>query len=395
MVVIPVFVPLLQSYGLSMSEVLQTQALFALTIALCEVPSGYFADVFGRRNAILVGAAFNAFGFLSLFWADGFIDFLLYEFVLGIGFSLISGADLALLYDTELYLQQQAPAKSKGPGKSLSRLIAVESAASAVAGIAASLLLMWSLQAVVILQALTGLLPFFLAFLLVESPRNQTASEGFRADAKQILQLLLFGKPLVLWTALAIAILGLLSIYSFWIYQKFWEFHNVPLNYYGYIWAAFALVVSVSARFSAAFEKRLGPRNLLILIGVLPLFGLLGMALGSGWIAVAFGFAIQLSRGLSMSLFYEALNSRVPGDFRATINSLVGMGVRVVFIVTGPLLGYLLDRFGVTSTLLLLVVTFVPLIAMVLIPLAKHIRNEENAAKPADSAKVSDVLTAS
>ena len=96
-----------------------------------------------------------------------------------------------------------------------------------------------------------------------------------------------------------------------------------------------------------------------------------------------------------MSLFYEALNSRVPGDFRATINSLVGMGVRVVFIVTGPLLGYLLDRFGVTSTLLLLVVTFVPLIAMVLIPLAKHIRNEENAAKPADSAKVSDVLTAS
>lgn len=39
-VVVPVFVPLLQGYGLSMNQVLQTQALFALTIALCEVPSG-------------------------------------------------------------------------------------------------------------------------------------------------------------------------------------------------------------------------------------------------------------------------------------------------------------------------------------------------------------------
>lgn len=89
LVVVPVFVPLLQGYGLSMSQVLQTQALFALTIALCEVPSGYVADLWGRRNAILVGSALNALGFFSLLWADSFVDFLIYEFILGVGFSLI------------------------------------------------------------------------------------------------------------------------------------------------------------------------------------------------------------------------------------------------------------------------------------------------------------------
>ena len=51
MVVIPVFVPLLQGYGLSMTQVLQTQAMFALTVAVLEVPSGYFADLCGRRLA--------------------------------------------------------------------------------------------------------------------------------------------------------------------------------------------------------------------------------------------------------------------------------------------------------------------------------------------------------
>ena len=78
MVVVPVFVPLLQGHGLSMTQVLQTQALFALTIALCEVPSGYIADLWGRRNAILVGSGLNALGFFSLLWADSFVDFLLF-----------------------------------------------------------------------------------------------------------------------------------------------------------------------------------------------------------------------------------------------------------------------------------------------------------------------------
>ena len=74
MVVIPVFVPLLQGYGLSMSQVLQTQAVFALTIAACEVPSGYLADLWGRRNAIIVGSAINSLGFLWLLVSDGFVD---------------------------------------------------------------------------------------------------------------------------------------------------------------------------------------------------------------------------------------------------------------------------------------------------------------------------------
>ena len=132
MVVIPVFVPLLQGYGLSMSQVLQTQALFALTIAICEVPSGYIADLWGRRNAILVGSAINGLGFFSLLWADSFVDFLIYEALLGIGFSLISGADLALLYDTEVYLAKRGKGGA-GASKSLSRLISIEAAASAAA----------------------------------------------------------------------------------------------------------------------------------------------------------------------------------------------------------------------------------------------------------------------
>ena len=276
MVVIPVFVPLLQGYGLSMSQVLQTQALFALTIAMCEVPSGYIADMWGRRQAILIGSALNALGFFSLLWADSFLDFLVYEVILGVGFSLISGADLALLYDTEVYLQERGLPGGAGAGKSLSRLIAVEAAASGIAGVVASILLLWSLDGVVLVQAFTGLLPLLLGLTLLEVPRPTTGI-SHRDNARNIVGLLLFGKPVVLWTAFAIIVFGLLAIYVFWIYQKYWELQGVPLGWFGYIWAAFALTVSVSARYASALEHRLGTRKLLYIIAALPLLGLAGM----------------------------------------------------------------------------------------------------------------------
>ena len=381
MVVNPIFVPLLQGHGLSMSQVLQTQALFALTIALFEVPSGYIADLWGRRQAILVGSAFFAVGFLCLWNAATFVDFLIYEVVLGIGYSLISGADLALLYDTEVYLQERDMAGGAGAGKSLSRLISLEAAASGIAGIVASILLLWSLQAVVVAQAVVGLIPLLLAFALVEVPKPKM-EVNHKGNARTILELLLFGKPVVLWTAFAIAAFGLLAVYVFWIYQKYWEFQGVPIGWYGYIWAAFALTVSLAARYASALEQRLGTRGVLCLIGALPLLGLVGMILGAGWIGVMFGFALQISRGLSMSLFYEALNRRVPGHFRATVNSLVSFLVRVIFIGTGPLLGYALDSLGVITTLFLLVAIFAPVIALVLIPLVVRIGREESDDNP-------------
>lgn len=373
MVLIPVFVPLLQGYGLSMSQVLQTQAIFALTIAFCEVPSGYIADMWGRRNAVILGSVLNAIGFFSLLWADSFVDFLVYEIILGVGFSLISGADLALLYDTEVYLQ--AIGKGRGAGKSLSRLISIEAAASGIAGIVASVLLIWSLDWVVWLQAATGFLPLALGLFLVEPPRPKSRV-NHKQNARHIVRLMLFDKPVVCWTIFAISVFGLLAVYVFWIYQKYWELQGVPLGQFGYIWAAFALTVSLAARYTGALERTIGYKNVLILVATLPLLGLLGMAFGKGWLGVMFGFAIQASRGISMTLFYEALNRRVSGDFRATVNSLASLGVRGIFIVTGPVLGYLLDTQGMTNTLIGLIVVFTPLMCLVLVPLITQIRKE-------------------
>ncbi|MFK7828907.1 MAG: MFS transporter [Congregibacter sp.] len=374
--ILPVFVPLVQEHGLSMSQVLQTQAFYALTIACFEVPSGYIADLWGRRRAIAVGSAINGLGFLWLVQADSFVDFLAYEFLLGVGLSLISGADLALLYDSEKALEKQGE-PGAGASKALSRLISIEAGASGVAGIGAAVLLMLGdMRLLIGVQAFCGFVPLVLSTLLVESPRPRL-NQGHAANTREILALLLRGKPVVLWTALAITAFGLLALYSFWIYQKYWELQGIAAESFGFIWAIFALTVSCGARYASYIESRLGWRNLLLLTAALPMLGLLGMATLGGAAGVICGFAIQLSRGMSLTLFYDALNKRIPDHFRATVNSLVSLVVRSLFIVTAPVLGWALDTQGMHSTLGGLALIFAPILLAVVFGLGLKIRKEQ------------------
>jgi hypothetical protein len=50
LVIIPVIVPYFLSLGLDMKQVFQLQAIFGLTVALLEVPSGYLCDLGAEKR---------------------------------------------------------------------------------------------------------------------------------------------------------------------------------------------------------------------------------------------------------------------------------------------------------------------------------------------------------
>lgn len=374
MLIAAVFVPLLQSYGLSMTEVLQTQALFALTIAICEVPSGYLADLWGRKNTLVCGAALSALGYVLLVQANSFADFLLFELLLGIGMSLNSGADLALLYDTQSYLRRHHAGQSSKlcNANPIAKLCSVESLAGAAGAVLAGVLTLWSLQAVVIVQALITLVPFVCAVTLVEPPR-EIALSGHRENWSRI-RLIIVKQPIVLITAIAIIVFGLAALYAFWLYQKYWELQGVPLACFGYLWATHCVIRGVASHYAHVVEAKLGPRNALILVAVLSILGFVAMAFTGGWLGVCCAFVLPISRGISVVVFADALNKRIEADFRATLNSLVSLGFRALFIITAPILGLLVDQQGVQVALLALAGVFLPIYAAVLFALFSALR---------------------
>jgi len=99
MVLIPVIIPFFTSIGLSMTEIFSLQAIFGIVVATCEVPSGYICDLWGRKKTILVGSFLVGCGHTYLLWSDSFADLLVFEIFVAVGLSLISGADLSMMYD--------------------------------------------------------------------------------------------------------------------------------------------------------------------------------------------------------------------------------------------------------------------------------------------------------
>jgi len=373
MIIIAVFVPLLQRYGLTMSQVLQTQALFALVVAVFEVPSGYLADLWGRKNTIMVGMGMIAMAYLWLLSSDTFRDFLFYEILMGLGLSLASGADLALLYDTQTALNEQGDQRV-AHGKHISRIVALEGYGGAASGITASALTLLGFDWVLWAQFFCGFIALSFALCLVEPPRR-ISTDTHRANLQKVFSTMLF-RPMVFWTSLAIIVFSLLGLYAFWVYQKYWELNGIPVAWFGYLWAVHCVLRGLIGQWAHEIEEVLGWQRVFRLSAALPIIALVGMGLFSGWMGIAFTVGLIICRGLSTVVFYDALNKRVDGDFRATVNSLVSLGTRGLFIVTGPVLGYGVDALGVNSTLLILAVFLAPLLTFVLFFLSRHIRDE-------------------
>jgi hypothetical protein len=102
MIVIPVWVPYLATQGITMRQFMELQAVFAIVILCGEVPSGLLSDLWGRKKTLLLGAMLKAVSFSLLPLWSSYEGFLVYHLTMGIALSMISGGDVALLYEWHL-----------------------------------------------------------------------------------------------------------------------------------------------------------------------------------------------------------------------------------------------------------------------------------------------------
>jgi MFS family permease len=366
LVIMPIAVPFFQSKGLSMQEVFSLQALFGLVVLITEVPSGYVADLIGRRQTLIIGAIFAGIGQSLLVFADGFWTLAMFELALGISHSLISGADIALLYDTELALGRGEQAQRQVVG----RLFSFRTFSEATAAVVCSLLLLVSMEAVVLVQALVGWLPLLFALSLVEPPVKRLDDASHRDNMLRICRYLLNESRLLRLTVLALCIWSLTTFYAVWLLQKLWELQGIGLEHFGYLWAVLCVTAAVSGRYAHAIEARLGTTALLMVIGLAPALGYLGLDAFGMVGAYLASLTFFISRGLGMVVLRDALNRRIPSEFRATANSLTSFGFRGAFVLTGPVVGYSFDLWGMEVTLLALAAATVAIFVTLIVPLA-------------------------
>ncbi|TFH70847.1 MFS transporter [Gammaproteobacteria bacterium LSUCC0112] len=374
MLIVPVLVPFFQSKGLDLAEIFYLQAVYAAVILLLEAPSGYFADVMGRRLALIVGAAAHGAGYFWLNFATDFWGLMMFEIILGIAMSMMSGADLALLYDSEQALanseQEHTP--------SLANLGFTKSVAEGTGALLGGVLAMWSFDLMILIQSLTAWMCLWLALLVMEPPRDGITTGMVETrnavSIREIWQHLTNGDPILRRVFIALPLYSVVSINVTWLIQPYWDSMGLSLALFGVLWFAQSLTVALANRCSYALEKKTGAVFALFVIGVLPLLGIFGMAFSSHWVGIGFGFVLFFSRGLYQVILVNALNRRIPGKFRATLNSLNSLLFRFGFIVTGPALGYVADRYNIQTALLLIGVLSALSFVLITLPLIKAVR---------------------
>lgn len=350
MLIMPVVVPILGGHGLGMSAVYELQAIFALSVVVLEVPSGYVSDLLGRKGCLVVASLLHGLAFTVFALADSYAEFAAFQLLAAVGVALYSGTDVALLYDSLEALDDQ-----EGRRRVLGRRLLWMQGGETAAALVASLVLFASLQAVAWVNAAVGWAPLLVALTLVEVPRPRLDRRTHFENVRVIARTLWSSSLLLRAILLNLVVYGLATYLAVWAFQGFWEASGVPVAWFGVLWAAYNLTVALVGRVGHRIEDALGTSRVVALIGALPVLGWAGLALGgldvgrpAAWVALGIvaGFCFQVGRGLTQTVVKDALNTRVGPEMRATANSVASLGVRLGFAALGPGLGFLIDGLG-------------------------------------------------
>ncbi len=348
MLYMPIVVPFYESNGLSMKDIMVLQAVYSIAIVVLEIPSGYLADVIGRRKTLIIGAVFGTIGFTTYSFSYGFVGFLVAEVILGLGQSCISGADSAILYDSLL---------EKGEEKKYTRfegrITSVGNIAEALAGIMGGLLAGISLRIPYLAQTAVAFIALPAAITLVEPARTVPLIKAGFMEIVRISRFALFIDRPLRRNIMFSAITGTATLTMAWFAQPYFEYTRIDIAWYGLLWTTLNLTVAITSYTAHHLEKKLGQTPSILMISLLIPMGYLALSrfhLPSG-LAVLYIF--YLVRGYATPVLKDYINRITASHIRATVLSVRNFIIRFLFALTGPLLGWVKDIYSLPQALTL------------------------------------------
>lgn len=353
MVYMPIVVLFMKSNGLDLRAVMLVNAVYSLSVAVFEIPSGYFSDRLGRRQSLIIGTLFISLQFVAYSFAYDFWGLALGGLIGGIGASFISGTDSALLYDTLQHLNRTDD-YLKWEGKTYALGTFSEAVAAILGGWVAS---QYGLRSPMYAQVGVSLMGVLAALTLVE-PAVQRDHQRSNGEQMRYMLRHLFAqnKPLRFFVGIS-TLGGLPTLLLAWFAQPYFETQQLPEYQIGYLWAALNSTVAV---FSLTAHRWTGRFSSLTLVGIILTGFVGGYALlgtyGSTYVLGGLGglFLMYALRGLATPTFLHLINQEAPADMRATVLSIRGFIIRLGYAMTAPLLGWVADVYTISEVFLLL-----------------------------------------
>lgn len=349
MLIMPIAVPFYEDNGLSLHQVMIVKAVYSVSIVILEIPSGYFADVIGRKNTLIIGSILGTVGFIAYSLSYGFYGFIIAEIVLGAGQSLISGSDSATLYDTlSEYGEEDKYSRYEG------RIISLGNFSEAIAGVLGGLLAVLSLRYPYYAQAIVAFAAIPASLGIREPARHVSMAVLRFRDIFEIFRNSLFKDRKLSANILFSSIIGTATLTMAWFIQPLFGTAGIPLALYGILWTLLNIVVAISSLFAYRFEKHLGERKTLIFICVLIPSGFILAALFSeALIILLILFIFYIVRGIATPVLKDYINKLSDSGRRATVLSVRSFIIRINFAIIAPATGWLSDTYTLKTGMII------------------------------------------
>jgi MFS family permease len=348
--VTPIIALFLQQNGLSITQIMLLQSIFAFVVVVLEIPSGFLADMIGRKKTIVLSSVFAFLGILMYSFSYNFTQFAIAEILLAFGTSFFSGADSALLYDTLQKVKKEDQFK-KVEGKAKYYVMIADTIGAALGGLIASFGLRYTFYCTVPFIFLR----LIVSFTLVEPEREiKVHKKGHLYNMYKICRFALYKNKEVKWLIMYSGLLSATGIIGFWLYQPYMQKIGLPIGYFGLAFALFNLMAAFSSKYAHEIEEKIGRKTSLMLAGLALIVGfvLLGTTLFLfGFIFILF---LQFTRGFAFPVIKDYINKVTWSDKRATVLSIASLIARVIFIIVSPFIGWAADVYSLQTGFLIL-----------------------------------------
>lgn len=336
-----------QVRGLATFEYGVVQAIYYVAGVAFEVPTGAFADRFGRRSALVVGGLANALGCAAMALAYGFWPFAAGVTLFALSTAMVSGADSALLYDSLATERRESEyARAEGAGTALWLFV------TAAGFVLADALLVVDGDPVRAywVGAVFALAAAGLAAAMREPPRVRPAStfavtRGAFADvarAPGILRVIVYSVGVFLLLRAAIV-----AFYNPVLHRA-----GIARNDYGKVLAAVNVVGAGGALLAPRLAARFGERACLVAMAVslLAMFALLAPLRTP--LAASLFLVQGLVFGAYPAVVRAILNRRVPSPpRRATVLSIESLACRLAYAALSVYAGWALSALDLAAAL--------------------------------------------
>ena len=339
--------------GLTLAQVLFLNAWFFFCNFLFEVPTGTVADFLGRKVSLALGSGVAVGAALLYVSRPSLPVFMAAEALFAIAYTLHSGADEALAYDS-----LQAHGEASRAARVLGRLESFKLGGIITATLAGAFIAStFGLSAPMRAYVLPAALAFLLALTLREPPLPAREPSRRPSYARILTEggRYFLGHKVVLLLAVELALTNALAWGLIWLFQPLLERAGLPLRYFGVVHALACLGQILFLGSAARLERWSGStRRLLLGATVVAGLSFLLLAATRGLPLVIAGILLGFSFSLPrIPLFSAAINHHVPSERRATVLSFVSMVRTLAIVVINPLIG-LLTEWSLSGTMAVL-----------------------------------------